>query len=122
MVINAGLNLVLIFFVFVAVKNRPYAAAAIFAAVKTLVYYFLTKESTSHLHLSPAVQVAVSIVVGCIYAGVASAFIFFVGRLNKPRKGEEEQVPTYSSVDSDKVSFRWEAIPLIGLLGLLLVL
>lgn len=121
MILTAVLNLVLLFAVLVAVKNKPYVGALLFAAVKTVLHYFLFKEAATSMELSTRAQLGISVLVGCLYAAVASAFVYFVSRLTKPKISEEES-PRYAVGASERMTFRWESIPLIALVLLLLVL
>ncbi len=122
MILNGALNLMLLFFAVVALKKRPYLAAVLFAAVKAVLSFFLTRNLAEQMELSTTGRIGVAIVVGCICGAIATAFMYFFARMSRPRNPSEEDVPSYSVGSSEKMSFRWESIPLIFLLLVLLFL
>jgi hypothetical protein len=122
MILNGILNFVLLFTVLVAVKKKPYLAALLFAAIKSALNFILLRSTGAGAQLSLPAQLGVSLAVGLVYAGLASAFVWFFVRLGTPAKGADEEVPAYKVGGAETVSFRWEIIPLIGLLLLLLLL
>ncbi len=122
MIVNGALNLVLLFAVLVSVKKKPYLAALLFAAIKSALNFFLIRGTPAATQLSIPAQLGVSLVVGVVYAGLAMAFVYFVNRLSQPTQATPEDVPDYKVGGAEKVSFRWEILPLVVLLLLLLML
>jgi hypothetical protein len=122
MLVNGALNLLLLFFVTVALKKRPYVAAALFALVKATLSFFLSKDLVAQMQLSTTGRIGIAVIVGCICGVIAMAFMYFFTRMSRPRNPTEESVPLYSVGSSEKMTFRWESIPLVGLLLVLLFL
>ena len=122
MLVTGVLNLLLLFFTTVALKKRPYLAAALFAVIKAALSFFLSKDLASQMQLSLTGRIVVAIIVGCICGAIAMAFMYFFTRMSKSRDTTEESAPSYSVGSAEKMSFRWESIPLVALLLVLLFL
>ncbi len=122
MILNGALNLVLLFTVLIVVKKKPYRAALLFAAIKSVLNFLLLRSSHAGPPLSVSAQFGVSLLVGLVYAGLASAFMYFFVRMSTPAKAAVDEVPSYKVGAAETVSFRWEILPLIILLLLLLLL
>jgi hypothetical protein len=99
-------NIALLFLVFGAERKKisPYAAAALFGGVKGGLVLLVTRSLMA------------AVIVAAFYALLASAFVFFLQRVNRREAKEQPDVPKYSTTGSDKMTFRWEYIPLVILL------
>ena len=60
-----------------------------------------------------------AVIMGLAYAGLGTAFIYFLRRLDQRDDRERPEVPTYRPAGTDKVKFRWEYFPLVILLILI---
>lgn len=105
-----ALNVVLLLLVFGAAKKKinPYAAASLLGVVKFGLYAVFSGT------------VAGPLVVGIIYAGLAVAFVYFLQRIDRREDKERPDVPVYTSAGADRVTFKWEYIPLVILLMLII--
>jgi len=95
-------NLLLLFLVFAAAKKKfnPYAAAIVFGVAEAGIYFFHTRNV-----VGACLEFAV-------YALLAAGLVYFLGRLDrKPATGNPYPTPG----TDEKVSFRWEYIPLAAL-------
>jgi Ca2+/Na+ antiporter len=103
------LNIALLIFVFSAEKKKvkPYIAALLMGVLKAVITAVFSRNILG------------SIVVGVIYAGLAAAFVYFMKRLDRRDDVEREETPSYRSPGSEKMKFRWEYIPLVVLLLLI---
>jgi len=104
------LNIVLLILVFGAEKKKtkPYAAALLLGGIKAAIYGIFTRD------------VVLAVFMGCLWAGLASAFVFFLKRLDRRDAAAREDVPSYRASGSEKLTFKWEYIPLVALLFLLI--
>ncbi len=104
------LNILLLFLVFGAKKKKasPYIAAVALGLIKFAVY-----AAFSQSILGP-------LILGTIYAGLAAAFVYFLIRLDRREDSERPDVPAYTLASSDRMKFRWEYIPLVVLLLLII--
>ena len=96
-------NFLLLVFAFGAAKKKmsPYAAAAIFGAVKA-VFYFIGSKS-----------VAVSLIAFILFAALVAGLIFFFRKLDE-KEVVEDPKDLYSS--NPKAKFKWEYIPITVLI------
>ena len=102
-------NIALLLFVFGASKKKksPYVAALILGAIKAAIYAVFARN------------LVLALVMGCIFGGLAAAFVYFMKRLDRREDSEREEVPTYRSPGSETMKFKWEYIPLVILLLLI---
>jgi hypothetical protein len=100
------LNILLLVGVFGARKKKInlYLSAALLGLAKVIIYFVFTKN------------ILISLLMGIIFTALASAFVFFLKRLDARKPGEAEVVPMYSTPGSEKMAFRWEYFPLSVLL------
>lgn len=100
------LNIVLLFLVFGAEKKKinPYAAALIFGAIKGVLVAVFAQAYIAAL------------VVAAFYAGLVAAFVYFLKRVDRRDEKGQSDEPDYSPGESDKMTFRWEYVPLVVLL------
>jgi hypothetical protein len=103
------LNLALLFLVFTAEKKKlkPYVAAGLFGLVKAIIYVVFSG------------QWLLAVAIGATLGGLVSAFVYLLRRLDRREAGEQPGVPTYRAGGSDKMTFRWEYIPIVVLLLLI---
>ena len=104
------LNVVLLFLVFGAEKKKfsPYLAALLLGAIKAAIYALVTRTI-----IGP-------VIMGIIYAGLAAAFVFFLRRIDRRENLEKPVVPTYGLAGTQTIKFKWEYIPLVVLLLLII--
>jgi 4-hydroxybenzoate polyprenyltransferase len=103
------LNIALLFLVFGAKKKKisPYIAALLLGAIKGVIYAVFARS------------ILWAVIMAVIYAGLAAAFVYFLNRVDRREDRERPEVPTYSSAGSDTIKFKWEYIPLVILLLLI---
>jgi disulfide bond formation protein DsbB len=103
-------NIVLLVLVFGAKKQKMnlYLAAVILGGVKAGIYFAVTRN------------IVLSIMMGCIFAGLASAFAYLLKRLDRKNPKDEPKEVTYGTPGTEKVVFRWEYFPLSAILILLI--
>jgi len=104
------LNIALLLLVFGAQKKKinPYVAALLLGVIKAVIYAVF------------AGSILLAVAMGVIYAGLTSAFVYFLTRLDKREDSERPEVPTYRSPGSQTMKFKWEYIPLVILLLLII--
>jgi multisubunit Na+/H+ antiporter MnhB subunit len=104
------INIVLLFVVFGAQKKKknPYLAALLLGVIKAAIYALFTRN------------LLLAIIMGAAFAALASAFVYFLQRLDKAPDKNQGKVPTYGAPGSDKIEFKWEYFPLVLLLLLLI--
>lgn len=104
------LNIGLLILVFTAQKKKlsPWLAGLSFGLVKGVIYGVVTRH------------VIFALVMGLIFAGLATAFAYLLRRVDRREAAAAPEIPTYAAGGSDKVTFRWEYIPLVILLLLLI--
>ena len=104
------LNIVLLLAVFGAAKKKfnPYLAAGLLGAIKFGLYSVVSQT------------IVVPLIIGAIYGGFAAAFVYFFSRIDRHEDKERSDVPVYTSSGSDRIKFRWEYIPLVILLALII--
>lgn len=92
------INFLLLVFAFGAAKKKinPYMAAAIFGAIKAVIYFLVAKN------------IIVSIIAFVIFGGLVAGLIFFLRKLNE-KDVIENPKDLYSSNPKEK--FKWEYIP-----------
>lgn len=93
-------NIALLFLVFGPAKKKfnPYASAAIFGAVKGVLYYIGSQS------------VIVAVLGFLIFSGLAASMVFFLGRIDK-KEVVEEPYPKFGATRKS-TPFKWEYIPL----------
>lgn len=103
------LNIVLLFLVFGAAKKKfsPYVAALLLGLVKAAIYALVTRT------------VVGPVLIGIIYGGLAAGFVFFLNRIDRRENSERPDVPTYGLAGSQTIRFKWEYIPLVVFLMLI---
>ena len=57
---------------------------------------------------------------GVIYAGLATGFVFFLKRIDRRENSERPEVPDYKLAGSETIKFKWEYIPVVILLLLII--
>jgi hypothetical protein len=104
------LNMVLLALVFSSEKKKinPYVSALLLGVIKAVIYIFVSKNILG------------SVLMGGIYALLAVGFVFFLKRLNKREDSEKPDVPVYRTAGTSKGKFKWEYIPLVVLLLLII--
>lgn len=60
-----------------------------------------------------------ALVLGLLFAGLSCGFVYFLKRVDRREDAERPEIPTYSAAGSDNAKFKWEYIPLVILLLLL---
>jgi hypothetical protein len=103
------LNIALLILVFGAEKKKisPYTAALALGVIKGVIYAVF-----SH-------SLVIALVMGVIFAAMSAGFVYFLKRVDRREEGERPEVPTYTSAGSDTIKFKWEYIPLVILLVLI---
>ncbi len=104
------LNIALLFLVFGAEKKKisPYTAALAFGIIKGVIYAVFSRN------------LVFALVMGVIFAGLAAAFVYFLKRIDRREEKERPDVPAYSTAGPDTIKFKWEYIPLVALLLLII--
>ena len=105
------LNLILLILLFGSEKKKkfpPYVMALIFGLIKGSAYGFYTGN------------LILAVAMGLLFAGLASAFVFFMRSLNQSEDKERPDLPTYHTPGSKKTKFRWQYIP-VWVIAILLV-
>ena len=64
-------------------------------------------------------SITAAMVIGLIYAGLAEAFVYFLKRVDRREERDRPAVPVNGLAGSEKVTFRWEYIPFVILLLLI---
>jgi hypothetical protein len=95
-------NIVLLFLVFGAAKKKinPYASAAALGAIKGVLYFIATRSILG------------GIIGFVIFGGLAFALVYLLGRLDR-KEATEEPYPKYGT--RRKQTFKWEYVPLSGI-------
>jgi hypothetical protein len=102
-------NIILLVVVFGATKwkKQPYLGALIFALVKGGLYFAVPLQSL------PLWACMLNGAIGfLLFGSLAAGFVYFLRRLDR---GETKEV-SYSTRGSDRVTFKWEYLPLVALL------
>lgn len=104
------INIVLLILVFGAKKKKisPYIAAALLGLIKGVIYLVFSRN------------IALALIMGGIYAGLAMVFVYFLTRLDQREDRERPATPTYKSAGTETISFKWEYIPLAVVLMLII--
>jgi Ca2+/Na+ antiporter len=103
------INILLLVLVFGAEKKKvsPYLAALLLGAIKAAIYLIF-------FH-----QIAGALITGAVYAALAAGFVYFLKRIDRRENNERPEVPEYQSPGSETIKFKWEYIPLVVLLLLI---
>lgn len=103
------LNLALLLLLFGAEKKKisPYVAALAFGLIKGVITMIFSGS------------IVAAVIVAALFAGLAAAFVYFLKRIDRREDLERPEVPTYGSPGNDTVKFKWEYIPLVVLLLLI---
>ena len=103
------LNIALLVLVFGAEKKKisPYVAALLLGVIKAVIYAVF------------GANLVIAVMIGTIYAGLAASFVYFLKRVDRREDSERPEVPTYTSMGSDRIKFKWEYIPIVILLILI---
>lgn len=103
-------NIVLLFLVFGAQKKKmnAYWAALLLGGLKGVIYLVFTRDAL------------LASIMAVIFAGLASALVYFLKRLDRPSVGAKPSDPVYRSTGAEKMAFQWEYIPLVALLLLII--
>lgn len=104
------INILLLFFVFGAQRKKmnAYWAALLLGLIKAVIYLIFTR------------QLLVAAVMGITFAGLTAALVYFLKRLDQRDAATKEAVPVYRSAGSEKMTFRWEYLPLVVLMLLII--
>lgn len=104
------INIVLLILVFGAKKKKisPYIAASLLGVIKGGLYLVFSQN------------IALAVIMGGIYGGLATVFVYFLTRLDQREDRERPAIPTYKSAGSQTASFKWEYIPLVVVLVLII--
>ena len=103
------LNLLLLLLLFGAQKKKvsPYLAGLLLGVIKLIFFAVFTRN------------LAWAVIMGVAYAGLGTAFVYFLRRLDQREDRERPEVPAYRPAGADKMKFRWEYFPLVILLILI---
>jgi hypothetical protein len=103
------INIILLCALFGAKKKtkNPYIPAILLGVIKAALYLFFSEK------------ILPSLIIGGAFAVFASAFVYFLKRLDQPKAGETTKPLRVRSAD-DKMEFQWEYIPLTILLLILI--
>ena len=104
------LNIALLLAVFGAEKKKfgPYIAALLLGIIKAATYLAFGRG------------ILTAVIVGSLYGGFAAAFVYFLKRLDAREDRDRPAMPNYGSAHSSRVTFRWEYIPVVVLLLLII--
>lgn len=84
-------------------REVPYLPAIIFGLFKGAIYYVYTR------------RILPSAIASCLFAAVVALLLFFLLRLEKRRRAERAEVPSYEVMGIKKAKFQWEYVPLATL-------
>lgn len=100
------LNIGLLILVFAAQKKKlsPWLAGFAFGAVKGAIYAVVTRH------------IVFALVMGLIFAGLTTLFAHLLRRADRRETAAAPDTPAYTVGGSDKMTFRWEYIPITILL------
>ena len=105
-------NTLLLFLVFGAMrwKKQPYTGALVLAAIKGALYLHFAYGKV------PIWVVILNGVIGfLIFGGLAAGMVYFIRRLDR----YEPKEVSYSSPGAERAIFKWEYLPLSGIVLLL---
>ena len=107
-----AINILLLFLVFGAMrwKRQPYAGALVLAVIKGALYLHFAYGKVTIW------AVVLNGVIGfTVFGGLAVGMVYFVRRLDR----YEPKEVSYSSPGAERAVFKWEYLPLSGILLLL---
>lgn len=81
--------------------SNPYLAALIIGVIKGAIYLIFGQNIID------------AFIMAALFAGFAAVFVYFMKRVDRPKKGQVEQAPSYDYQANEPSSFRWEYIPLV---------